>query len=59
MSSWLISGTFSELRVDIWCPGDFINYAGSRCLLNVMCGITQFLVIVLVPGATLIIIIFH
>ena len=34
----------------LWCPGDFIDYTGSHYLLNTMCDLTQFVVVVPVPG---------
>ena len=36
----------------MWCPGDFTDYTGSRYLLNCMCDLTQFVVVVPVPGIT-------
>ena len=50
--SWPVSSPFAILHADLWCPGDFTDYTGSRYLLNVMCDLTQFVVIVPVPGAT-------
>ena len=41
-----------DLHVDLWYPGDFIDYTGSHYLLNYMCDLTQFVVVVPVPGIT-------
>ena len=50
--SWPISSPFSILHADLWFPGDFTDYTGSHYLLNVMCDLTQFVVVVPVPGCT-------
>ena len=50
--SWPISIPFAILHADPWCPGDFTDYTRSYYLLNAMCDLTQFVVVVSVPGAT-------
>ena len=40
------------LYADLWYPGDFTNYTGIHYLFNVICDLTQFVVVVPVPGAT-------
>jgi len=40
------------LHADLWYPGDFTDYTESHYLLNVMCDLTQFVVVVPVPGCT-------
>ena len=57
--SWPISSPFAILHADLWCPGDFTDYTGSHYLLNVMCDLTQFVVVVPVPGCTFAIIAKH
>ena len=47
-----MSSPFAILHADLWCPGDFTDYTGSHYLLNVMCDLTQFVVVVPVPGST-------
>ena len=47
---------FAIVHVDLWRPGDFTDYTGSYYLLNCMCDLTQFVVVVPVPGMTALII---
>ena len=52
LSSWPVSSPFAILHADLWCPGDYTDYTGSHYLLNVICDLTQFVVVVPVTGST-------
>ena len=47
--SWPVITHFVILHVDLWFSDDFTDYAGSHYLLNCMCDLTQFVVVVPVP----------
>ena len=49
MFSWPVSSPFAILHTDLWMLGHFKDRNGGVALMNVMCGITQFVVVVPVP----------
>ena len=50
MLSWFVSSPFAILHVDLWMPGHYTDSNGCMALMNVMCGMSQFVVVVPVPG---------
>ena len=48
MFSWFISSPFTILHADLWIPGHYTDSNGYMALMNVMCGMSQF--VDLVPG---------
>ena len=49
MFSWPVSSPFAILHADLWIPCYFKDRNSDVSLMNVMCGITQFVVVVPVP----------
>ena len=52
MFSWPVSSPFAILHADLWVPGHFTDSNGNVALMNVMCDMTQFVVVVPVPDET-------
>ena len=52
MFSWPISSPFSILHVDLWSPGHMTDHNGYIVLMNIMCDMTQFIVVFLVSDET-------
>ena len=50
MFSWPVSSPFAILHVHLWIPGHFTDCNSNVSLMNVMCDMTQFVIIVLVPN---------
>ena len=48
----VIEKTYIGLHVDLWSPGHMADHDGYKALVNTMCDITQFVVIVPVPDET-------
>ena len=48
--SWSISSYFTILHVDLWLPGHFIDRNCNVLLMNVMCDMNQFVIVVPVPN---------
>ena len=49
MFSWPLNIPFAILHVGIWMPGRYTGSKGKMALINVMCDMSQFVVIVSVP----------
>ena len=49
MFSWPVSSPFTILNVDLLMPGHFEDKSGNVALMNVICDMTQFVIIVPVP----------
>ena len=49
MFSWPASSPFTILNVDLLMPGHFEDKSGNVALMNVICDMTQFVIIVPVP----------
>ena len=49
MFSWPVSSYFSVIHVDLWMPDKYTNSKGNMILMNAMCDISQFVVVVVVP----------
>ena len=49
MFSWPLSIPFAILHVDLWMPGKFTDSKGNTALMNAMCDMSQFVVVVPVP----------
>ena len=52
MFSWPVSSPFAILRVDLWIPGYYTDINNTMALMNDMCDMCQFVVVVPVPGET-------
>ena len=52
MFSWPVSSPFAILHVDLCIPGHFTDSNGNVALMNTMCDIYQFVVVVPVPDET-------
>ena len=52
MFSWPVSSPFAILHADLWVPDHFTDSNGNVALMNVMCDMTQFVVVVPVPDET-------
>ena len=52
MFSWPVSSPFSNLHADLWVLGHFVDSSGNVALMNIMCDMTQFVVVVPVPDET-------
>ena len=50
MFSWPVSSPFAILHADLWMPGHFKDRNSNVALMNVMCDMTQFVVVVPVPN---------
>ena len=50
MFSWPISSPFAILHVDLWIPGHHTDLNGYMALMNAMCDMSQFFVVVPVPN---------
>ena len=48
--SWPVSSPFTILHVDLWMLGHHTNPKGYMALMNIMCEMSQFLVVVPVPN---------
>ena len=46
MFSWLLSIPFAIIHVDLWMPGNVTDSKGDTALMNVMCDMSQFVVVV-------------
>ena len=44
--SWTVSSPFAILHVDLWIPGHHIDEYGNMALMNSMCDMSQFVVVV-------------
>ena len=49
MFSWPISSLFAILHVNLWSPGYMTDHNGYIALMNIMCDMDQFIVVVPVP----------
>ena len=49
MFSWPVSYPFAILHVDLWMPGHHTDPNGYMALMNTMCDMSQFVVVVPVP----------
>ena len=49
MFSWLVNSPFSILYVDLWIPSHHSDPNGYMALVNAMCDMSQFVVVVSVP----------
>ena len=49
MFSWTVSLPFAILHVDLWIPGNYTDNNGNIALMNTMCGIIHFVVVIPVP----------
>ena len=49
MFSWSVSSPFAILHVDLWMPGHHTDEYGNMDLINSMCDMIQFVVVVPVP----------
>ena len=49
MLSWLLSIPFAIIYFDLWMPDKYTDSKGNMALMNTMCDISQFIVIVPVP----------
>ena len=52
MFHWPVSSPFAILHVDLWIPGHFTDSNGNVTLMNTMCDMCQFVVVVPVPDET-------
>ena len=52
MFSCPVSSPFAILHADLWVPGHFTDNDGDADLMNVMCDMTKFVVVVPVPDET-------
>ena len=52
MFSWHVSSLFTILYTDLWLTGNFTDSSGNVTLMNVMCDMTQFVIVVPVPNET-------
>ena len=52
MFSWPISSPFAILHVDLWSPGYMTDQHGYIALMNTMCDMIQFVVVVPVLDET-------
>ena len=50
MFSWPVSSPFAILYVDLWMPGHHTDPNGYMALINTMCDMSQFVVVVPVPN---------
>ena len=50
MFSWLVSSPFDIFHADLWIPGHFTDSSGNVALMNVMCDMTQFVIVAPVPN---------
>ena len=50
MFSWPVSDPFAILHVDLWMPGHHTDPNGFMALMNTMCDMSQFVVVVPVPN---------
>ena len=46
ISSWNVGSPFAILRTDLWIPGLFTNRNVNVILMNIICDITQFVIVV-------------
>ena len=44
LHSWPLLTPFAIISADIWSPGDIVSPTGAKCILNVMCDMTQFVI---------------
>ena len=49
MFSWPVSSPFAILHADLWMPCNFEDRNGNVVLMNIMCDMTQFVIVVPVP----------
>ena len=49
MFAWPLSIPFTILYVDLWLPGKYTDSKGNMVLMNAMCDMSQFIVVVPVP----------
>ena len=52
MFSWPVSSPFATLHADLWMAGYFTNSSGNVDLMNVICDMTQFVIVVPVLNET-------
>ena len=52
MSSWPVSSPFPIHHADLWMPGHFTDSNDNVALMNIMCDITQFIIVVPAPNET-------
>jgi len=50
MFSWPVSSPFAILHIDLWIPGHHTDPNGYIALMNTMCDMSQFVVVVPVPN---------
>ena len=54
MFSWPISSPLAILPINLWLLGHFKDRNGNVALMNVMCDINQFVIVVPVPNETVV-----
>ena len=54
MFSWSLSILFAILHVEVWMPDKYIDIKSNMALINAICDISQFVVVVPVPDASII-----
>jgi len=45
MHSWPLDAPFLIVHIDLWSPGDILDSDGNLYLMNLMCNMTQFIII--------------
>ena len=50
MFSWPVSSPFAIIHVDLWMPGKYTDTNGNMALMNTMCDMSYFVVVVLVTN---------
>ena len=53
MFFWPLSIPFAIINVDLWMPGIFTDSKGNTALMNAICDMSQFVVVVPVPDESL------
>ena len=49
MFSWTVSFPFVILHVDLWIPGNRTDTNGYTALMNSMCDMSQFVIVIPIP----------
>ena len=49
MFSWPVTSPFAIIKVEFWIPGKYSDSNGNMVLINAMCDMLQFVVVVSVP----------
>ena len=50
MLSWHVNSPFAIIHVDLWIPSKYTDSKGNMILMNDMCDISQFVVIISVTN---------